>query len=242
METLSEALPNNSLITTVSASQNVTPNIRCLSGSSKPGVGRIIGPLGNDITRLTSDPFLIARGTSADPGTVFMRTLQQLDLNDTGIYTYRTPDENADMVDFNFGIYLHDYAGKSQYLLLLYIQYYCCSDPPICSDLDYVLTEDLHTLICVSHGSPPTQVMWERDGERIYQNDTNYQLSQILVECTSSTYNNTLTINGTIEDVVGEYSCTVSNTLGSSNELIKTVKGTLLIVLYVCTLKELYLQ
>ena len=67
--------------------------------------------------------------------------------------------------------------------------------------------------------------MWERDGERIYQNDTNYQFSQILVERTSSTYNNTLTINGTIEDVVGEYSCTVSNTLGSSNELIKTVKG-----------------
>ena len=69
--------------------------------------------------------------------------------------------------------------------------------------------------------------MWERDGERIYQNDTNYQFSQILVERTSSTYNNTLTINGTIEDVVGEYSCTVSNTLGSSNELEKTFQGTM---------------
>ena len=95
--------------------------------------------------------------------------------------------------------------------------------------MDYVLTEDLHTLTCVSHGSPPTQVMWDRDGERIYQNDTNYRFSQILVERTSSTYNNTLTINGTIEDVVGEYSCTVSNTLGSSNELIKTVKGIIML-------------
>ena len=101
------------------------------------------------------------------------------------------------------------------------------SAPPFCSDLDYVLTEDLHTLTCVSYGSPPTQVMWERDGERIYQNDTNYQFSQILVERTSSTYNNTLTINGTIEDVVGEYSCTVSNTLGSSNKLTKIFQGIL---------------
>ena len=102
---------------------------------------------------------------------------------------------------------------------------YHFSVPPFCSDLDDVLTEDLHTLTCVSHGSPPTQVMWERGGERIYQDDTNYQFSQILVERTSSTYNNTLTINGTIEDVVGEYSCTVSNTLGSSNELTKTFQG-----------------
>ena len=118
VETVSEALPNNSLITTVSSTQHLTPNIRCLSGSSKARVGRIIGPLGNDITFLTSDPFLIARGTSADPGTMFMRTQLQLDLNNTGIYTYRTPDENADTIDFNFGIYLHDYAGKSITILL----------------------------------------------------------------------------------------------------------------------------
>ena len=93
--------------------------------------------------------------------------------------------------------------------------------------MDYTHNEDLHTLACVSNGSPPTQMMWERNGESIYQNDTNYQFSQILVERTSSTYNNTLTINGTIEDVVGEYSCTVSNTFGTSNKLAKTFQGIL---------------
>ena len=118
METVSEALPNNSLITTVSTTQNVTPEFRCVSGSSKARVGRIIGPLGNDITFLTSDPFLVTQGSAFDPGTLLVRTLQQLDLNDTGIYTYRTPDEKANMIDFNFGIYLHDYAGKSITILL----------------------------------------------------------------------------------------------------------------------------
>ena len=103
--------------------------------------------------------------------------------------------------------------------------FFFLSDPPLCSSLDYVLTEDLHTITCVSHGSPPTQVMWEKEGVRIYRSDTNHQFSQILVERSSSTYNNTLTINGTIEDVVGEYSCSLSNTLGSSNELIIAVKG-----------------
>ena len=43
---------------------------------------------------------------------------------------------------------------------------------------------------------------------------------------TTSAYNNTLTINATIEDVIGEYSCTVSNDLGSSYENT-TVKGEL---------------
>ena len=68
---------------------------------------------------------------------------------------------------------------------------------------------------------------WERDGEELYQNDTaNYEFSQTLVDRTTSTYNNTLTINGTIEDVVGEYSCIVSNTLGTSDTVMKAVKGT----------------
>ena len=66
---------------------------------------------------------------------------------------------------------------------------------------------------------------WERDGERIYQNDTNYQFSQILVNRISSTYNNTLSINGTIEDIVGEYSCIVKNNFGTSNKLSRIFEG-----------------
>ena len=106
----SGALPNNSLITTIPP-RNITPSFRCLSGSSAPSVGKLIGPLGNDITLNPSDPFFVSRGGSYDPGTMLVRGLQPLQWEDTGIYTYRTPDENGNIVDFHFGIYYPDYSS-----------------------------------------------------------------------------------------------------------------------------------
>ena len=107
------------------------------------------------------------------------------------------------------------------------IHSFCLSSstvPPQCHSIEYTFMDNTHTLSCVSYNSPPTNVVWERDGERIYFNDTSYQSSQMLMNRTTSAYNNTLTINATIEDVIGEYSCTVSNDLGSSYENV-TVKG-----------------
>ena len=93
----------------------------------------------------------------------------------------------------------------------------------------YTLTDDsVHTLSSVSYGSPPTEVIWERDGERIYFNDTYdvfYHSNQVLLNRTTSAYNNTLTINATIEDVIGEYSCTIVNSAGRSDTLTRAIKG-----------------
>ena len=99
---------------------------------------------------------------------------------------------------------------------------------PYCPTIEHVITNKVHTLSCVSYDSPPTEVIWERDGERIYFNDTSsdvYHSNQVLLNRTTSAYNNTLTINATIEDVRGDYSCTVLNSVGQSDKLIKTVKG-----------------
>ena len=96
--------------------------------------------------------------------------------------------------------------------------------------MDFILTEGIHTLSCVSYGSPPTEVIWERDGERIYFNDTSsdvYHPNQMLLNRTTSAYNNTLTINATIEDVIGEYSCTILNSVGRSDRISKRVAGKL---------------
>ena len=102
------------------------------------------------------------------------------------------------------------------------------SDAPILLDFFFSNTESPYTFTCISSLSPPTEVIWEVDGERIYFNDSysDYDFTQTLVNRTTSTYYNTLSVNGTIEDVIGEYSCTVVNSLGSSNTLIKTIKGT----------------
>ena len=92
----------------------------------------------------------------------------------------------------------------------------------------FSLTESPFTFTCVSSLSPPTEVIWEVDGERIYFNDSfsDYHFTQTLVNRTTSTYNNTLSVNRTtIEDVVGNYSCTVVNSLGRSKTLTKAVRG-----------------
>ena len=101
------------------------------------------------------------------------------------------------------------------------------SGAPILLDFLFSQTESPYIFTCVSSLSPPTEVIWEVDGERIYFNDSysDYDFTQTLVNCTTSTYYNTLSVNGTIDDVIGEYSCTVVNSLGSSNTLTKTIKG-----------------
>ena len=104
---------------------------------------------------------------------------------------------------------------------------------PYCPTIEHVVTNKVHTLSCVSYDSPPTEVIWERDGERIYFNDTSsdvYHPNQVLLNRTTSAYNNTLTINATIEDVEGNYSCTVLNSVGQSDRLFKTVQGELQLI------------
>ena len=102
-------LPNNSVISTLS--NNFIPRFYCLSGSSQSDVGTLIGPLGTDITRITTDPFTILRGRRADPGTMIVYSSKALEVTDNGIYTYRTPDGNGNIVDFHFGIFFSLYSS-----------------------------------------------------------------------------------------------------------------------------------
>ena len=85
--------------------------------------------------------------------------------------------------------------------------------------------DNIHTLSCVSYNSPPTNVIWEKNEKRIYFNNTSYQSSQMLMNRTTSAYNSTLTINASIEDVIGEYSFIVVNNLGDSDKCTRVIKG-----------------
>ena len=97
---------------------------------------------------------------------------------------------------------------------------------PVVSDFLFSITETPFTFSCLSSLSPPTEVIWEKDGEVINSSSNDYHFTQTILNRITSTYDNTLVFNGTIEDVVGEYSCTVVNSLGKSNTLTKSVKGT----------------
>ena len=87
------------------------------------------------------------------------------------------------------------------------------------------LSSSLSTLTCTSTGSPPTNVKWMKDGETLITNGTMYSLTQTLVDRVTSTYNNTLTIEASFIDVVGEYSCKVVNSIGTSNVQSTEIRG-----------------
>ncbi len=78
-------------------------------------------------------------------------------------------------------------------------------------------------LNCTTSSSPSTQVIWRKDGQQIQLSD-GYKTSQYLLDRVSSSYMSTLSMDGVLDDVVGEYSCTVTNTLGTSNTRNVTVE------------------
>ncbi len=116
-----KALPNNSLITTLVRDR--VPSFRCLSGSARVNVGHLIGPRGRDITLSTSDPFFARWGGSYNPGTLSVRSVRSLRREESGIYTYRTPDERGNFIEFYFGLYHSNQSGEFLLKLVNYIDY-----------------------------------------------------------------------------------------------------------------------
>ena len=75
------------------------------------------------------------------------------------------------------------------------------------------------TLTCTSTGGPATNVTWRRDGVAITLNDT-YQQTKRLVDPVMSTYQTVLTIDPTVCQIEGTYSCTVQNVRGESSKTV----------------------
>ena len=73
-------------------------------------------------------------------------------------------------------------------------------------------------------GTPPTKVTWTRNGVIISYNDGVYKQTQNLINRTKTEYQNVLTVDGSIEDAIGTYGCTVENSLGISETASKTIK------------------
>ena len=81
---------------------------------------------------------------------------------------------------------------------------------PVIESLQY--DSSTGVLTCTSTGGPVTEVLWERDG----MPETRFQGSKVITNTVSAAYTNTLLLNGEPEAVVGNYSCSVSNSRGSS--------------------------
>ena len=87
-----------------------------------------------------------------------------------------------------------------------------------------------HTLTCVSSGGPVNTVTWTRNGADI--SSSPYQLRQSLENGTNSTYHNLLTVTSDdVEDYIGSFSCTVSNSRGNSPPQTLDINGIIYAVL-----------
>ncbi len=88
---------------------------------------------------------------------------------------------------------------------------YCAGAPTIPDEL--VFSRGSLTLTCVSNGGPASEVVWTRDGVTV---STGYTLTQTVTNTATATYENVLTAT-TIADLVGNFTCTVNNSRGTSN-------------------------
>ena len=95
------------------------------------------------------------------------------------------------------------------------------------TDLDFTFEGNTpFSLLCYSHNSPPTNVMWEKDNETISldSSSSGYKMTQVVVDRGMSAYVSTLTMDGVLENVVGEYSCTIANSIGTSDTISATIE------------------
>ena len=75
------------------------------------------------------------------------------------------------------------------------------------------------TLNCTSSGGPATKVTWRKNNVIIPLTSSTYQQSQRVADEVISIYYNFLSINSSnIEDHSGNFSCTVENNRGSSED------------------------
>ncbi len=77
------------------------------------------------------------------------------------------------------------------------------------------------TFTCTSTGSPPTTVIWTKDNKEIVVDGTVFSLSRTVVNRTTATFKNVLTVDDEFADMIGNYSCSVANVFGRSE--IKTI-------------------
>ena len=80
------------------------------------------------------------------------------------------------------------------------------------------------TIVCRSTGGPATDVRWLKDGVIVSSDGELYEHSQIVINTTTSTYENRLILIEKSSRVAGVYTCQVTNLRGSWNESL-TIEG-----------------
>ena len=82
---------------------------------------------------------------------------------------------------------------------------------------------DTFTLNCTSTNSPATTVTWTRNGATV--TGSTYQLTQLLRDGVTATYDNLLVVDGEPDEITGTYTCSVANRISVPVQASVTFEG-----------------
>ena len=137
----------------------------------------------------------------------------------SGIYHCEIADNNNVTNHLYVGIYPQNEGRQCAWISytkhnLLHYYYVFLVGTMMITSLDY--DSGTHTLVCTSTGGPATTVVWSKDNSSRINDDQYYEHSVVIVNRTSATYESRLRILNKSSRATGNYTCTVSNSGGSS--------------------------
>ena len=158
----------------------------------------------------------------SDRGPSLVRLNRVTDNVDSGVYRCELLSAVGVSVSLHVGLYPLD-EGESA-LSSSVFHSFLTGTPTIPDEL--VFNRAALTLTCVSNGGPASEVVWTKDGVTV---STGYTLTQTVTNTATATYENILR-GTTITDLVGTFTCTVSNSRGTSNTAEIVLNGECLLL------------
>ena len=95
--------------------------------------------------------------------------------------------------------------------------YTSCTGTPTVTSLTF--NDAIKTLTCISTSGPASYIIWERAGTTLTVDGITYRQTQTVINATTATYQNILTIAQSVSSIYGVYRCTVGNARGTSSAL-----------------------
>lgn len=80
-------------------------------------------------------------------------------------------------------------------------------------------------LTCRTRTAPPTEITWQRDGLNLTIDGNTVQMIQRVTDRTNSYYDNSISIFDDPDNVIGNYTCVVGNTIGHATSTVISIQG-----------------
>ena len=229
------AVSNNSLIVPKPTTcYDCKVNVYCYSNSTSSSVGYYKFP--NNQRRYSDNNYYDFKVGRINPSGIRIRSYGYGAPDIWGIFTCELPDSEGNTVETSIGIYP---SRQSMCVLSFLMPSICAALYPNTniyspgapsvyssrySDLSNTNSSLLGSLECLTQYSPPTNVIWLRDGVRVHVDGERYEMIQSVIERQSySRYNSTLLIRDAA-DLAGDhtYTCSITNSVGNTSESINT--------------------